>query len=235
MLTRPGHINRHRTQLPSEKYDQMPESSSSRPRGNFTSGAPDSAASWRSSRVSPYARGRGRVGKPDAKSHRHRTLVLNNQSGAGTQATSTSAQDLLQPPGNTLEVEPINGGESSNARTGWVTKHDRHMQLINSSIYDKETQTRSKAIEETRRQKAALRDQREKEKIERHLKTLASHASHESAAPMNHEITINGSNYLVVDGGSKLIRVRGEHRIIRGLQSVKFTSSRVHRPWKEHA
>ncbi len=84
------------------------------------------------------------------------------------------------------------------------------MQLINSSIYDKETQVRHKAIEETRKQKAARKDQREMQKLERHLKTLTPDHSKSVAVPTIHEITINGLRFHVLNGGSKLARIRGE-------------------------
>ena len=82
------------------------------------------------------------------------------------------------------------------------------MQLINSSVYDKETQARKKAIEETRRQKALQRDQREKQKIERHLNGLNSRPG--QASGVVHEVSINDLGFHVVDGGSKLVRIRGE-------------------------
>lgn len=87
------------------------------------------------------------------------------------------------------------------------------MQLINSSIYDKETQARNKAMEETRRQKALQKDQQEKQKIERHLNTLTSGAG--QAANQLRELSINGLRFQVADGGSKLLRIRGENHDYR--------------------
>ena len=84
------------------------------------------------------------------------------------------------------------------------------MQLINSSIYDKETQLRNKAIEETRKQKSLRRDQREKQKIQKHLKTLSAYSDQNKATPTVHELLINGLRFHVLDGGSKLARIRGE-------------------------
>ena len=94
--------------------------------------------------------------------------------------------------------------------SGWVTKRDRHMQLINTSIYDKEIHARNKAIEDTRRQQALRRDRREKLKIQQHLNKITPQASRGSATATNHEITLNGLQFYVIDGGSKLARVRGE-------------------------
>lgn len=90
------------------------------------------------------------------------------------------------------------------------------MQLINSSVFNKETQIRNKAIDQTRRQRALQRDQREIYKINKHLRGLASHASRSSAiptatvSPIVREIQLEGLRFQVMDGGSKLARIRGE-------------------------
>lgn len=132
--------------------------------------------------------------------HRHRTLVLNNKD-------QNVAPELFAPDARRSENDL--SSETQNPRGSWVTKRDRHMQLINSSIYDKETQIRKKAIEETRQQKALKRDQREKRKILRHLQILPHHSDHTLPALRVHEITIQGLRFHVIDGGSKLARIRG--------------------------
>ena len=76
-------------------------------------------------------------------------------------------------------------------------------------MYDKETQARNKAMEETRRQKALENDQQEKHKIATHLRTLTSCAG--QASDVAHEVSVNGLRFQVADGGSKLIRIRGEN------------------------
>lgn len=89
------------------------------------------------------------------------------------------------------------------------------MQLIKSSVFDKETQIRSKAIDQTRRQKALQRDRRERHKIEKHLEGLGVNPRRSStmlSAATNlafYEIAINGLRFRVMDGGSKLVRIRG--------------------------
>lgn len=93
------------------------------------------------------------------------------------------------------------------------------MQLINSSIYDKETQVRNKAIEETRRQKNLRRDQREKHKIVQHLKALGPQTGRSTAASAMHEILINGLRFQVLDGGSKLARIRSENLVNKDYSS----------------
>ena len=145
-----------------------------------------------------------------ANPHRNRTLVLNNKVGAPGQLTKDPRPEDTQANSETIKADPEDGKESVQRPTGWVTKRDRHMQLINSSIYDKETQLRNKAIEETRKQKSLRRDQREKQKIQRHLKTLSVYSDQNKATPTVHELLINGLRFHVLDGGSKLARIRGE-------------------------
>ena len=158
--------------------------------------------------MAPYGRGRSRAGRIVTNPHRNRTLVLNNKS----RASPPSAKELSldSNPSNTRaaqseDEEPI----PLQSTNHWVTKRDRHMQLINSSVYDKETQARNRAIEETRRQKALQKDRREKQKIERHLDALTSRAG--QATDVLHELLINGLRFHVTDGGSKLARIRGEN------------------------
>jgi hypothetical protein len=91
---------------------------------------------------------------------------------------------------------------------GWVAKRDRHMQLINSAIYDKETQARSKAIEETRRLKEQKRTEREQAKVLRYAQgsgaALVSTPANPSAG---HQILVNEVPFKIARGGSKLIRI----------------------------
>ncbi len=157
--------------------------------------------------MAPYSRGRGRVGRVGANPHRNRTLVLNNQSGTSLSSAKERSPESIPQSAKACQSEdeepiPL---QSTNR---WITKRDRHMQLINSSVYDKETQARRKAMEETRRHKALERDQREKQKIQRHLITLTSRAG--QATNVSHEVSVNGLRFQVADGGSKLVRIRGE-------------------------
>lgn len=99
---------------------------------------------------------------------------------------------------------------SRSQNQGWVTKRDRHMQLINTSILDQETQARSKAMEETRRQRAAKRDQQEKQKIIDHLDASKAVTYHTASSVSVHEIVVDGLKFHVLQGGSKLARIRGE-------------------------
>lgn len=80
------------------------------------------------------------------------------------------------------------------------------MQLINTNVYDKETQARTKAMAETRAQKARQKNRREMQKIQKFLVT----AQLAEAPRTAHELVIEGLCFRVTHDGSKLIRVRGE-------------------------
>ena len=147
--------------------------------------------------MEPYGRSRGQNTRVTANPHRNRSLVLNNKI-----ASQAATVDTVKP--KTEDLEPIS------TVNGWVTKRDRHMQLINSSIYDKDAQARNKAMEETRKQKNSRRDQRERSKIERHLDTLRPSTDRAAQSATIHEIFVNGIRFQVLDGGSKLARLHGE-------------------------
>ena len=93
------------------------------------------------------------------------------------------------------------------------------MQLINSSIYDKESEIRNKAIEQTRQRKTLERDRREKHKLHKHLQSLAANTEKFSfgksaeAHPIVFEIMIGGLCFHVIDGGSKLLRKSSKYLI----------------------
>ena len=208
LLTREGRINLHRTQTPSGQKEHITVSPPPQSWNKPTQGSSKSSPSWRPPRAAPYTRGRGRAGRIAPNPHRNRTLILNNKAGTQAQGVKELGSDTTQPD---LEGVKAKVEEPSQSPAGWVTKRDRHMQLINSSIYSKETQVRNKAIEETRRQKALRRDEREKRKIQRHLKTLNGHPSQNVATSTAHELSINGLRFQILDGGSKLARFSSEH------------------------
>ncbi|KAG8530840.1 uncharacterized protein KY384_004197 [Bacidia gigantensis] len=149
--------------------------------------APSVLATHKSSRVVQHGKAPGGPTRPS--SHRHRTLVVKN-SGHTSSADDQSSQ--------------------SQANASWVTKRDRHMQLINTNILDKATQARSKAMEQTRQQKAARRDQREKQKIHKFLQDDKTIWSRAAAASNVHEVAVDGLRFKVLNGGSKLFRMRGK-------------------------
>ncbi|KAJ9156883.1 Zinc finger CCCH domain-containing protein 3 [Coniochaeta hoffmannii] len=139
-------------------------------------------------RGAPYPtryRGGGRGGGVAA--HRHRTLVLN---GANTPAKATDA-----------ESEPASDSSSS----PWVIRNDRHRQLINASVYEKDAKARTMAMEQTRLQARTARDQRERAKLMGHFRRVTD-ARGSTNVQGPYEVTIDGVRFLVTKNGSKLIK-----------------------------
>ncbi|KAF4627934.1 hypothetical protein G7Y89_g10223 [Cudoniella acicularis] len=167
---------------------------------------PQATTGWTSNRGIHSARGY-RGGRPVA-THRNRTLVLNGSSSTPTTPDPEEIQN------KNLENSAMN---ATNSGAAWVTKKDRHLQLINTSIFEKESQNRAKAIEETRKQKLAQRDLREKTKFTRHLQRVAGTAftpsslqKHPGSSIGNYEINVQGIQFRVAKSGSKLVKVPGE-------------------------
>lgn len=126
-------------------------------------------------------------------------MVLNN---AGAGSKQDGAQD-------------VSSGAAAPA-PAWVTKTDRHMQLINPAIYEKQSQDRARAIEETRKLRLKQRDDREKFKLSKHLERLSGNTAGHGAnqrtpqALPNYEITVEGIRFRVMKDGSKLAKVPGD-------------------------
>lgn len=180
-----GQINRHKTQS-TQPY--QPSSHQSQ----YVSRHTPSHPGW-----APYSRGRGR-GRPAP--HRNRTLVLNN-------GTPGSAHSNTSSPGPSSD----NDRETRQPTTsnGWVAKRDRHMQLINSAVYDKEKQARAKAMEETRKFKAQRRAEREQTKVLRYAQAAGGGATVSTTAQpaAAHRILVNDIPFKITNGGSKLVRL----------------------------
>lgn len=113
---------------------------------------------------------------------------------------------------NTVDDAPDNPNSNA-ANPGWITKTDRHLQLINTSVFEKESQNRAKAMEETRKLKLKQRDEREKSKFNKHLQrangsSQGSYGSSDSAG--NYVVNVNDIRFRVAKNGSKLVKVPGE-------------------------
>ncbi|RKL37508.1 hypothetical protein BFJ72_g7593 [Fusarium proliferatum] len=133
---------------------------------------------------SPYPARHNRIGRhPTA--HHHRTLHLNGDNSAASRSASSGAET---PP-------------------GWVSRTDRHRQLINANVYEKETQNRAKAIEETRQRKISGRRQREKAQFNEFLKHQATTSSAQTNPADRNVLTIDGVQFRVMDGGKKLVKI----------------------------
>jgi len=211
-----GQINRHKTQT-AQPY--QPSSHQS----NYVSRHTHSHPGW-----APYSRGRGR-GRPAP--HRNRTLVLNN----GTPGSAHSNTSSPGPPSD-------NDGDARQPTTsnGWVAKRDRHMQLINSAVYDKEKQARAKAMEETRKLKAQRRAEREQGKVLRYAQAAGAGATVSTAAQpaAGHQILVNDIPFKIAHGGSKLVRLSNDPNTanttpkrvnVAGVTFVRSKNGNLHR------
>lgn len=153
-------------------------------------------------RSSPYHRGGGHRGSRGSRGHaptfRNKTLVLNGQNG---QPRSES---------------PANANTNSTTPSGsWVSRNDRHLQLINSSVFEKDAQARASAIEETQRQNRLQQEQMEKSRF---LHYVQKNGSNVPAMPSNpaptaahYEIVVEGIRFQITKQGSKLVRAPGKH------------------------
>ncbi|KAL2282855.1 hypothetical protein FJTKL_10244 [Diaporthe vaccinii] len=142
----------------------------------------------------PYA-GPGRAGYRVAKPvHRHRSLVLNNAHAANSPShVAGTASD-------------------ETASSSWVTRNDRHLQLINSSVFHEQAEARTKAMQQTRLQKQQQKEHRERAKLMNHLKHTAnpSTASANPTSAPSYEITVEGIGFRVANNGSKLVKIPGD-------------------------
>ncbi|CAJ0545914.1 Ff.00g093870.m01.CDS01 [Fusarium sp. VM40] len=135
---------------------------------------------------SPYPPRHNRIGRPPA-THHHRTLNLNSENSTTSRSASSGAET---PP-------------------GWISRTDRHRQLINVNVYEKDTQNRAKAIEETRQRKLNGHRYREKAKFSEFLKHQTAASSAQTNPAGRNELTIEGVQFRVMDGGKKLVKIPG--------------------------
>ncbi|MCJ1345513.1 hypothetical protein MMC31_003720 [Peltigera leucophlebia] len=213
-LTVQGHINLHKTQAPVHPVGPVRGYSvTTQYSAPPTTPIPRFGAR-KSVRHAPYTRTHPGVTKP--KAHRNRTLVLHKTTNTSLALHESGGTPVTAIANSMIPNEKHNKQALANHGTSWVAKNDRHMQLINSSIFDKETQLRSRAMDETRRQKTLQQSQMEKQKIEKHLRALnypryqASSAHHSGATTPMYRILIKGLSFYVMDGGSKLQRSRSK-------------------------
>ena len=209
-----GHINLHKGKLDSAITLQSPSGQSSVQPHSLPQVGSGERLSGRGASYN-FTRGVSRK-KPFPKSsvhpYRNRSLVLtqgapsqpSERVGDGhTSAVHTDQQDEIH---ERVATQPTN----------WIKKFDRHAQLINSSVYDKEVTQRTKAIEQTRQERSLHKDRQERSKIHRHLAMIASRTEPPSAVTNDlhiYKVSVHGLQFQVCDGGSKLIRVRStSHR-----------------------
>ncbi|KAI2826087.1 MIF4G domain family protein [Aspergillus niger] len=190
-----GQINRHKTQ---QSQPESPYISEIAPGHHVSRHVPYRGRGWAPYRGRHYARGR------HVAPHRHRTLILNNAT-SGTPGSATPAGTGTDTDGEARSATP----------NEWVVKRDRHMQLINTSIYDKETQARTKAMEESRQAKAQKRAQVEQARVLNYAQGVGRVHPTGFAAPQvstadpsaEYQVFVNDIPFRVSRGGGKLIRV----------------------------
>ncbi|KAK9241179.1 hypothetical protein V1525DRAFT_392353 [Lipomyces kononenkoae] len=182
-----GAINRHKNngqQTPSTTSSSYPSRTA----------APRSRSAYRG------IRGRGRASSyrgVKSISHRHRTLVLNGSSISEPVVDSTDSSLSTGVPSSTTNTPTNSTGPT------YVKKRDRHMQLINSSVYSDLAQARTKAIEATR----VAKEKKLEEKLVRRAQREAAKARRVARLQ---EVEIDGVKYRVAKDGSKLIRVTAD-------------------------
>ncbi|KAL8303542.1 hypothetical protein RB600_007141 [Gaeumannomyces tritici] len=155
-------------------------------------------SSWGRGAGGYHARG-GRGAK--VAPHRHRSLVLNN----------TANHNGAVQPGGSTKHDPDSGANSDASTSSWVTKKDRHLQLINPAVYEKEAQARTKAMAESTRQKERAVDDRERSKLLAHLGggvTPATPVGYANTRPnAQYEVVVDGIRFNVAKNGSKLVKI----------------------------
>lgn len=144
-------------------------------------------------RTAPYPRGSYR-GRGHAPTYRNRTLVLNGQRPSATSDATA-------------------GGDGNKANASYVTRTDRHLQLINTSVFEKDVQARASAIEQTQRQKRLQKEQMEKARVMNFLQhnassvpPVASNPTTAAAGAPKYEVTVDGIRFQITKRGSKLVR-----------------------------
>ena len=183
-----GRIDRHKNSERSQQYQYNPPYQSY---GSYQ---------WTAKRGTPYGVPRGRGSGHVPKLNRNRTLVVNNSGQSQRGAPPAS------PGGNSPSTNA-----SDYTGQGWVSKRDRHMVLINNSVYEQKSMERAKAMEQTRKQQQEAHEEQQKVKLQRHDRHLQiKPTTIVSTASKPQEIVINSVRFAITDGGSKLIKVSGE-------------------------
>ena len=208
---RTGQINIRKTQNPSNPRQWKS------PGGPQDSGYPSQPApkhnggSWKHTRTVPYTRvdRGGRITNP----HRNRTLILKRPIAVGHGQKAADRTPSI-PATEHSNMQQNQEGDAGLTSSNWITKRDRHMQLINSNIYGKEAQSRKKAIDNTRRQQALYKQQIERDKVNRYLRSLGSLSSkNPSATHTGYRVVLDGLSFTVMNDGSKLIRDPGTYEL----------------------
>ena len=150
--------------------------------------------------------GRVRAHKPAYGPYRNRTLVFKNVVDHKTTSTS-KVVDRGDSPATTEDNTLAIGKLRASSTSSWITKHDRHTQLINRSVFGRNTQKRPTAIEESRRQRVLRNDKKDHTKSDHHIDiTPRNSAFSTKTDSIDHNLQFNGLRFRVCNGGSKLLR-----------------------------
>lgn len=189
-----GQINRHKNQQSGPRFPPNSHPAHHRRMLRFKTRDNNTANAYQDNShrhaSSPYPARQNRIGRPPA-AHQHRTLHLNGDNSNASRSASSGAET---PP-------------------GWVSRTDRHRQLINANVYERESQTRAKAIEQTRQKKINGYRQREKTQFNEFLKHQAGASSAQTNSTGQNELTVQGVQFRVMDGGKKLVKIPGACKI----------------------
>lgn len=212
-----GQINRHKNgQIANDQMHTAVRS---------YGGHSHSSTSWYNPRVGQI-RGGG-VAK-SGQVYRNRSLVLSNASASSVLNSNCRSEANL----SSQTITP------DNSVSEWVSKTDRHRQLINATVFEKTAQNRAKAIEETRKHKMKQRHIREKYLLINHLNQQGKRYNYGGSTPHIHnetgkyEVNVQGIRFLVSRNGSKLTKVSDQTNSaksaprVASIGPVKFYRSR---------
>ncbi|MCJ1439147.1 hypothetical protein MMC27_008538 [Xylographa pallens] len=235
-----GQINHHKVQLP---FSSGPTGPTHHSWSRLDRGSPNPTYSDPVVRGLQRFQSRGRINKAGPRPHHHRSLVLNNPTPTSNSLVNSFSPSLNVKKDSPLDEDETAGGQPRTTAT-WISKRDRHMQLINSSIYDKDKNLRQQAIDKTRHEKTLRRNQREMVKIGKHLQRIADNTvptavqrSAKGNIPV-YEVTINGLKFQVLEGGSKLLRDLGKtglvgltpkHAVVGGVTFLRSKNGNLYR------
>ncbi|KAL1901736.1 hypothetical protein Cpir12675_000244 [Ceratocystis pirilliformis] len=113
---------------------------------------------------------------------------------------------------NTSTSDIVTSASTGTTTPSFVTRSDRHLQLINTNVYDQDASSHSRALQLSKPKHLQDKSAREKAKLRSFLRSKAI-----SPSNINHSdnkqytIDVGGIKYHVANGGSKLIKAGSTH------------------------
>ncbi|KKF92964.1 hypothetical protein CFO_g4702 [Ceratocystis platani] len=108
---------------------------------------------------------------------------------------------------NTSTSDVVTSASTGTTTPSFVTRSDRHLQLINTNVYDQDASSHSRTLQLSKQKHLQDKSAREKAKLRSFLRSKAI-----SPSNINHSdnkqytIDVGGIKYHVANGGSKLIK-----------------------------